>query len=137
MDRTYRSNDRLGKPNLEENEVTYVYCEGHNHVFSDDETFEEYRVSGDVLGDQTYFLDEGAQCTILFFNDQPIEVTLPFFVEKEVVKTEPGVRGDTATNVLKPAEVEGGYTVQVPLFVNQGEKIKIDTRTGEYVERVK
>lgn len=134
--RTYRPNDRFEKPDLAEVEATYMYNDGINFIFSNDETFEEIWVNEDILGDQVSFLEPEASCTILTFNGKPMEITLPYFIEKEVVETEPGVRGDTATNVQKSARIDNGYEVMVPLFVNQGDVIKIDTRTGEYVERV-
>ena len=137
MDRTYRPNDKIGKPNLRSSEYTYVYNDGVNFVFSDNATYEEVYVNPEVLGDSANFLIEEAVCEILFYNDQPVEVTLPIFIEKEVVQTEPGVRGDTATNVTKSAAIDNGYEIQVPLFVNEGDWVKIDTRTGAYVERVK
>jgi elongation factor P len=136
MDRTWRPNDRLDKPNLEEREMAYAYHDGVRFVFSDDETYEELAVDAKILGDQQYFLIENAPCKILFYNDQPIEVTLPIFVEKVIVSTEPAVRGDTATNVTKPAILDNGYELAVPLFINQGDRVKIDTRTGLYSERV-
>lgn len=136
MDKTYRSVDKIDKPNLAEKDVYYSYQDGDFFVFSDAETYEEYRLSAKALGDQVYFLMEDASCKILFFNDLPIEVTLPLFIEKEITHTEPGARGDTATNVTKPAKLDNGYELHVPIFVNQGDIIKIDTRTGEYVERI-
>jgi elongation factor P len=93
-------------------------------------------IGADVLGDQAVFLQEDIQVKILFHNNRPIEVTLPNFIERDIVETEPGARGDTATNVMKPAVVEGGYEVTVPLFVSQGDRIRIDTRTGKYADRV-
>lgn len=136
MDKTYRSVEKIGKPNLAEKDVFYSYLDGDFYIFSDAETYEEYRLASQSLGDQVYFLMEDSACKILFFNDQPIEVTLPLFIEKEITHTEPGARGDTATNVTKPAKIDNGYELQVPIFVNQGDVIKIDTRTGEYVERI-
>jgi len=136
MDRTWRPNDRVDRPNLEERELSYLYNDGVHFVFSDNETYEEVSIDGKVLGDKQYFLLENAECKILFYNDQAIEVTLPIFIEKIVVETEPAVRGDTATNVTKAAKLDNGYEVPVPLFVNQGDRIKIDTRTGTYVERI-
>lgn len=136
MDQTYRPNDRFEKPNLQEREVIYLYNDGQNYVFSDNDTYEEVYITEDVVGLGKYFLIENSECKVLMFNGQPMEVTLPFFVEKVVAYTEPGVRGDTATNVTKTAKLDNDYEVQVPLFVNQGDVIKIDTRTGEYVERV-
>jgi elongation factor P len=136
MDKTYRPVEKIGKPNLEEKETYYSYADGDFYVFSDSETYEEIRVDKKSLGDKIYFLIEESMCNILFYNGRPIEVTLPIFIEKEVVETEPGARGDTATNVTKPAKIDTGYEIQVPIFINQGDVVKIDTRTGEYVERV-
>jgi elongation factor P len=135
MDRTYRPVDKFEKPNLEERIMFYSYHDGDFFVFSDSETFEELRIGQDKLGDKAYFLIENAECQVLLFNDQPVDVTLPCFIVKQIVETEPGARGDTATNVMKAATLDNGYTVQVPLFINQGDVIKIDTRTGAYVER--
>ena len=136
MDKTYRSVEKIGKADLEEREVFYSYPDGDFYVFSDAETYEEYRLGSNVIGDLSYFLIEDAACKILFFNERPIEVTLPTFVEKEITETEPGARGDTATNVTKPAKIDTGYQLEVPIFLNQGDVIKIDTRTGKYAERV-
>lgn len=137
MDRTYRSADKIDKPDLMEKSMIFSYDDGSAYVFMDGETYEEVRVERSVLGDRSKFLDDNMECNILFFRDKAIEITLPYFVEKEVLETEPGAKGDTATNVLKPAKVENDLEIQVPLFVNQGDVIKIDTRTGEYVERVR
>ncbi len=136
MDRTWRPSDRIEKPDLEERELTYVYNDGENYIFSDNETYEETSITGDMLGDKQYFLEENANCEILFYDGTPIDVTIPIFLIKEIVETEPAVRGDTATNVTKPAKIDNGYELGVPLFINQGDTIKIDTRTGQYVERV-
>ena len=136
MDKTYRAVEKIGKPNLFEREVYYSYKEGDSFVFSDAETYEEYRLNKETLGNLTYFLMEDMQCKILFFNEHPIDITIPIFIEKPIKYTEPGARGDTATNVTKPATIDNGYELNVPIFVNEGDVIKIDTRTGEYVERV-
>ncbi len=136
MDRTFRVAEKIGKPDLEEKEMFYSYADGDFLVFSDSETYEEIRIEKAKLGDQIYFLIENAECKILFFNGRAIEVTLPVFVEKVIADTEPGARGDTATNVQKPAKLDNGYELAVPLFVNKGDRIKIDTRTGLYSERV-
>lgn len=136
MDRTYRPTDKLDKPNLEEKEMYYSYEDGEFFVFSDAQTYEEMHVGRKVLGRSAFFLIENSLCNMLLFNGSPIEITLPTFIEKEVIETEPGARGDTATNVLKPAKIDNGYEIQVPLFINTGDIVKIDTRTGLYVERV-
>ena len=136
MEKTYRPTDKIEKPDLEEREMYYSYAEGDMYVFSDAETYEEMRIHSELLGDQVYFLIEDSLCKVLLFNAQPIEITLPTFIEKEIVHTEPGARGDTATNVMKPAKLDNGYEIQVPLFINEGDIVKVDTRTGEYAERV-
>jgi len=136
MDRTFRSVDKIDKPDLFEKDLIYSYPDGPLQVFMDSESYEEIRVSSEALGDQVNFLDDEMQCRVLMYKDRPIEVTLPTFVEKAIAWTEPGARGDTATNVTKPAKIENGYEIRVPLFVNQGDLVRIDTRTGEYSERV-
>lgn len=136
LDKTFRSVDKIDKPNLEERELLYSYFDGMNYVFMDAESYDQVTIPEDVLGDQRHLLQEDAQCSVLFFQDRAIGVTLPYFVEMTVAETEPGARGDTATNVTKPAKVEGGYEIHVPLFVNEGDVVRIDTRTGEYSERV-
>jgi elongation factor P len=138
LDRTFRSADSIDRPNLEEREMTFSYDDsGHAFIFSDSKSYEEVRVPPEIVGDQKYFLDDNMACKVLFHSEKPIEVTLPCFVEKEVMDCEPGVRGDTATNVTKPAKIANGYEIRVPLFVNLGDIVLIDTRTGVYVERVK
>lgn len=134
--RTFRSNDTFDEPRLEEKKLQYLYAEGDQYVFMD-EDFEQYSIPASVLGDVRYFLVEDLPVEVLFYNGKPVEVTPPTFVEKEVIYTEPGLRGNTATNVTKPATVAGGFQLQVPLFVNEGDVIKIDTRTGEYIDRVR
>jgi elongation factor P len=136
MDRTFRPSDKIGKPSLEAREMYYSYSEGEFLVFSDAATYEEMRISKEFMGKNFYFLIEDSLCEILLFNDQAIEITLPTFIEKEIIETEPGARGNTATNITKPANFDNGYEIQVPIFINQGDVIKIDTRTGEYAERV-
>jgi elongation factor P len=137
MDKTFRSVDKIGKPDLVQRDMIYSYDDGTAFVFMDPETFEQTYVEPEVVADQKWFLQEDCECEVLFYQDKPIEVTLPYFIEAEVTETEPGARGDTATNVTKPAKIANGYEIAVPLFVNQGDVVKIDTRTGEYSERVK
>jgi elongation factor P len=136
MDKTFRSADKVDKPDLRQTDMIYSYLEGSNYIFMDAETYEQVLIPESVLGDQRYFLKEDSECQVLFYQDRPIEVTLPVFVEFVIAKTEPGARGDTATNVTKPAWLDNGYEVQVPLFVNEGDLVKVDTRTGAYSERV-
>ena len=136
MDRTYRSADKLGKPDLRQRDMVYSYPEGDHYVFMDESTYDQVTVDKDVVGDMSFFLVEDMPVKVLFFNDTAIDLELPNFVEKEIVETEPGARGDTATNVTKPAKVDNGYEIQVPLFIKEGDWVRIDTRTGEYADRI-
>lgn len=137
LDKTFRSVDKIEKPDLEEKDIQFSYDEGDGiYIFSDPVSFEEYRIGEDLLGRNKYLLEDNMECHVLFFNSKPIEVTLPFFVEKKIAETEPGARGDTATNVMKPAKLDNGFELAVPLFINEGDTIRIDTRTGEYADRV-
>jgi elongation factor P len=135
IDKTYRAAEKIDKPNLQERDLTFSYAEGDHFVFMD-ENYEQVLVDGTVLGDQSGFLVEDIDCKVLFHNDRAIEVTLPNFIERKILEAEPGARGDTATNVTKPAKLEGGLEISVPLFVNLGDTIRIDTRTGKYADRV-
>ena len=137
FDKTYRSVEKIDKPNLMQKSMIFSYVDGEHFVFMDGETYEQVHVDKDVVGDQKYFLVEDMECELLFHNDVPLELSLPNFVEKTIVETEPGARGDTATNVLKPAKLDNGYEIQVPIFVNEGDEVRIDTRTGKYAERVR
>jgi len=134
--KSYRSNDKIDEPRLEERTMRYSYQEADHYVFMD-KNFEQINVGADVLGDNRFFLTEDMEVEILIHNGRPIGVDLPTFVEKEIKETEPGFRGNTATNVTKSAKIEGGYEIQVPLFINQGDVVKIDTRTGGYADRVR
>ncbi len=135
VSKTFRSNDKMDKPNLEEKTLTYSYAEGDHYIFLD-EGYEQITVSAEVLGDHRFFLSEEMEVTALIFNGRPVDITLPTFIEKRIAETEPGARGNTATNVMKPARLEGGFAVQVPLFINTGDLVKIDTRTNAYSDRV-
>ena len=115
--------------------MVYSYAEADNYVFMDDD-YEQITLSAELLGKKQYYLKEDIQVDVLFHNDTAIDVTFPNFIERKVIATEPGARGNTATNVLKPATVEGGFEIQVPIFVNEGDMLRVDTRTGEYADRV-
>jgi elongation factor P len=137
IDRTFRSGEKVDRPNLEEKEMQFLYeSEGEFH-FMDNETYEQLFLTEGQLGDARNYLQENVTVTVLFHNGKPIGVEVPIFVELTVASTEPGVRGDTASGGTKPAILETGLTVQVPLFINEGEVLRIDTRTGKYMERVR
>ncbi|OGV98217.1 MAG: elongation factor P [Nitrospinae bacterium RIFCSPLOWO2_02_FULL_39_110] len=137
IEKTFRTGEKFEIPDVEEKQMQFLYKSGNEYYFMDTETYEQLSLTGEQIGDSINFLKENIIITILFHNNIPIGITLPIFVEMKVIKTEPGYRGDTATGASKPATIESGAVVYVPLFVSEGEIIKIDTRTGEYVERVK
>ena len=117
--------------------MQFLYVDGNNHIFMDNDTFDQVNVSTTAIGNKKNFLTSGASVDLLFDGLEVLDVRLPSHVILEVSKTEPGFKGNTATGANKPATVETGYVLNVPLFVNEGDKLRIDTRTGEYVERSK
>jgi elongation factor P len=135
LEPTFKSGDKVGKPDVDEKEMQYLYREGDHYTFMDTNTYEQILVDKAAIGDGSGFLQENCNCTILFWNGRAINVSLPNFVVLKIVECEPGVRGDTATGASKPAKLESGATVNVPLFVNEGESIRVDTRTGTYMDR--
>ncbi|MCB9661114.1 MAG: elongation factor P [Polyangiales bacterium] len=137
VDHTFKSGEKLDKADTEERTYQYLYPEGEARVFMDTETYDQINLSNEQLGDSQYFLLDGTNVDVMFFRGKPIGVTPPTFVNLAVTATEPGFKGDTSSNTTKPATVETGLTVNVPLFVVEGDVLKIDTRTSEYVERVK
>ena len=137
LERTWRSGENVDLANTENRKMEFLYAEGEHFVFMDRETYEQVHVEADVLDENARWLIDNLVVDVLFFNEKPVGVELPTFVEMQIIHCEPGVRGDTATGASKPATLSTGATVQVPLFINEGEWLKIDTRTGEYVERIK
>ncbi len=135
MEVNFRSGEKFEKPDLQEREVQYLYREGDRYVFMDLEDYDQIYVSEKEIGDAAKFLSENLQVSILYYRGQVIGLELPKVVELKVVKTEPGVKGDTVGSATKPAVLETGLTIQVPLFIQEGDIIKVDTRSGEYIER--
>ncbi|MFA6472786.1 MAG: elongation factor P [Candidatus Latescibacterota bacterium] len=137
FERTYRSGERFDEVKLERRPYEFLYHDGDSFVFMDTETYDQINVDENLLGDSKGFLAENMTCNILFHGETPIEVELPTFVELGIIQTEPGFKGNTAQNVTKPSIVSTGAEVYVPPFIEIGDIIKIDTRTGAYIERVK
>jgi len=137
LERTYRSGDSVEAANVHESKGEFLYKDRDKYVFMDSQTYDQYELPGERLGTATDYLVEGARVGILFWNNTVISVSIPNHVVLTVIHTEQAAKGNTATNVTKPAEVETGATMQVPAFVKNGDKVRIDTRTGEYIERVK
>jgi len=125
------------KADLEEYKMQYLYSDGSEYHFMNVQTYDQVGLKAEQVGDAAHYLYENLDVNMLFFNGQPIGLTLPNFVVLKIEKSDPGIKGDTASNTTKPATLTTGYVIQVPLFVNEGEWIKLDTRTGDYVERVK
>jgi elongation factor P len=137
LDQTFRSGEKLKRPDLAEREMQFLYREGDNFFMMDNETYEQIALNSEQLGDAVLYLIENLDLKVLFFNQQPVAVEIPNFVELTVAQAEPGVKGDTASGGTKPATLESGAVIQVPLFINEGDRVKVDTRTGTYIERVK
>jgi len=128
IERNLRSGEKLEPANVEEKSMQFLFREGEDFVFMDNANYEQIHVNKDIVGDDWKFLKDNLECAVLIFNERPVGVTLPTFVIVKITETEPGARGDTSGNVLKPATIETGAVVGVPLFVKQGESIRIDPR---------
>ena len=135
LERTFNPSDKFPRAYIETKEMQYVYNDGELYYFMDVETYDQIPMSLDKVEDAIPYVKEGTNVTVRFLKGQPFSVEAPNFVVLEVTDTEPGFKGDTASNTYKPATLETGYEIQVPLFINIGDKIRVDTRTGEYMER--
>ncbi|MFN5224460.1 MAG: elongation factor P [Bacteroidota bacterium] len=133
----FRSGEEVEIARVEYKELQYIYKEGEHYVCMDNDSYEQVYIPEALFGESSQFLKEEMKVKVAFEQENPILAEAPTFVELEITYTEPGIKGDTATNTLKPATLETGAIINVPLFVNQGEKIKVDTRNFSYVERVK
>lgn len=137
LDRTFRSGEKLEIADIAENKMQYLYHDGENLVFMDEETFEQIPISPEVIGDQIEFMLENMSVSVLFWKGNPVNIQLPNYVEAKVVQSDPGIKGDTSSGASKPATLECGATINVPLFIKEGDILRVDTRTREYSERVK
>lgn len=133
----FRSGEEVIVARVEYKTLQYIYSDGNDIICMDNETFEQLSIPSELFGNGLKFMKEGMEVKVAFEDETPISAEAPTFVEVEITYTEPGIKGDTATNTLKQATIETGAIVNVPLFCNQGDKIKVDTRTSTYVERVK
>lgn len=137
IDKTFRAGEKIDEVRLDRKSMQYLYSADGLLHFMDMETYEQISLGENLVGESVKFLKEGESIETLFWGDNPVGADLPLFVELEVTSTVPGVKGDTASGGSKPATLETGAEVQVPLFIQEGEKVKVDTRTGEYIERVR
>ncbi len=136
LDKRFRAGEKVQAADIEERKMQYLYLDGENLVFMDSQSYEQTPFSTEQIGEGIKWLKENTDVDVLFWRGNPISIELPSFIEAEVSKTDPGLKGDTASGATKPATLETGAVVQVPLFIKEGERIRVDTRSGEYVERV-
>ncbi|MGE4231954.1 MAG: elongation factor P [Bacteriovoracia bacterium] len=136
LERTFKTGDKVGKPDLEQHEYQYLYKEGEHYYFMNQATYDQIPIDVGIIGTGRDFLKENLVVQVLFYNGKPVGLELPTFVELAVVETEPGFKGDTATGAVKPAKLETGASVNVPLHIKEGDVLKIDTRDYKYVEKV-
>jgi elongation factor P len=135
VERSFLTTESFDEPDLEQKKMQYLYSQGDDFIFMDSVTFEQITIDAEHLSDSKWYLIENNEYDMVFYEGKPISVDLPASVIQTVTETEPAVKGDTVSNVMKSARVESGLEVKVPLFVKEGDRIKIDTRTGEYIER--
>ena len=135
LERNLRSGDKLEPADVETKKMQYLYADADSYIFMDTTTYDQVSIPKTTVGDSAAFMPETINVDVLFFNARAVDVSLPNFIEQPVVEADPGHRGDTATGASKPATLESGAVVNVPLFINEGESIKVDTRTGQYLER--
>lgn len=136
IDRTFRAGEKVQPAHLEQHKAQYLYQEGDNYIFMDMTSYEQYPLTAEQLGDALKYLKENMEVDIRFYQGRALSIELPITVELEVTQTDPGFKGDTATGGTKPATLETGVVVQVPLFIETGDTLKVDTRTGQYLTRV-
>ncbi|MBN2200433.1 elongation factor P [bacterium] len=137
LDKTFRSGDKVEDVRLETKVFQFLYKSDQDYTFMDSKTYDQVTLTEDVVGDGHIYIKENLEVEIVYHGDTPIGVNIPNFVDLKIVKTDPGLKGDTVSGATKPATVESGAVIQVPLFLSEGTVIKVDTRTGIYVERVK
>ncbi|MEK6744691.1 MAG: elongation factor P [Nitrospirota bacterium] len=136
-DKTFRAGEKVDVPNLEEKTMQYLYAADKDRVFMDTSSYEQVSMNEKQLGDSINYLKENMEIKVLYHKGQPINIDLPMFVELAIAKTDPGVRGDTASGGSKPATLESGAVIKVPFYLNEGDVVKVDTRSGIFIERVK
>jgi elongation factor P len=136
LDRTFRAGDKVGRPDIDEREMQYLYAQGDEYYFMDSRSYEQTFITAEILGEARNFLKENIVVSVLLYRGKALGVSLPNTVDLKVTTCDPGVRGDTVSGATKPATMETGYVVNVPLFINEGDVLRIDTRTGEFKGRI-
>ena len=135
LDNTFRSGEKVERPNLESRDMQFLYHEGEQLVFMDMTTYDQMHMDAEATDGKANYLKDGQECRVLLYNEKPLDIEIPASLVLEVTETEPGAKGDTVSNVTKPATLEPGVVIQVPIFVNIGDRVKVDTRTNGYLGR--
>ena len=135
LDNTFRSGEKVERPNLESRDMQFLYHEGEQLVFMDMTTYDQMHMDAEATDGKANYLKDGQECRVLLYNEKPLDIEIPASLVLEVTETEPGAKGDTVSNVTKPATLETGGVIQVPIFVNIGDRVKVDTRTNGYLSR--
>ena len=135
LDNTFRSGEKVDRPNLESRDMQFLYHEGEQLVFMDMTTYDQMHMDAEATDGKANYLKDGQECRVLLYNEKPLDIEIPASLVLEVTETEPGAKGDTVSNVTKPATLETGVVIQVPIFVNIGDRVKVDTRTNDYLGR--
>ena len=135
LDNTFRSGEKVERPNLESRDMQFLYHEGEQLVFMDMTTYDQMHMDAEATDGKANYLKDGQECRVLLYNEKPLDIEIPASLVLEVTETEPGAKGDTVSNVTKPATLETGVVIQVPIFVNIGDHVKVDTRTNGYLGR--
>jgi elongation factor P len=136
LEKTFRSGERLDEAEVEDKRMQYLYQDGEQMIFMDQETYDQFPFTAEQIGDSRKYLMVNLEVDVVFWRGKQISIELPSFIEAVISQCDPGVKGDTASGATKPATIESGAVIQVPLFIKEGEKVRVDTRTNEYVERV-
>ena len=135
LDNTFRSGEKVERPNLDSRDMQFLYHEGEQLVFMDMTTYDQMHMDAEATDGKANYLKDGQECRVLLYNEKPLDIEIPASLVLEVTETEPGAKGDTVSNVTKPATLETGVVIQVPIFVNIGDRVKVDTRTNGYLGR--
>ena len=135
LDNTFRSGEKVERPNLESRDMQFLYHEGEQLVFMDMTTYDQMHMDAEATDGKANYLKDGQECRVLLYNEKPLDIEIPASLVLEVTETEPGAKGDTVSNVTKPATLDTGVVIQVPIFVNIGDRVKVDTRTNGYLGR--
>jgi elongation factor P len=136
LERTFRSGEKIDEAEVEDKRMQYLYQDGESLIFMDQESYDQIPFTAEQIGDSRKYLLENIEVDVVFWRGKPISIEIPSFIEAVITQCDPGVKGDTASGATKPATIESGAVIQVPLFIKEGEKVRVDTRTNEYLERV-